>query len=89
MSLGYPDIMTPEVNLAFEALCEALDAAAKARAVTLCDVALTWHSQFKGTSGFNCCFNADLTADVAGGMAGVLLMDASDDDQTLPRVVRQ
>ena len=75
-----PDINSTEVMLAFRALCMAMDREAKARGVTLCDVAVVWHQQHGGRGGFNCIFSEGLTPDVAEGMAGVLIMDSEDAD---------
>jgi hypothetical protein len=87
----FPDVLTPEITLAFQALCEAIDTAAKARSVTLCDVAVTWHAHHGGKSGFYSIFSESMTMAVAEGMAGVLLMDADDADfeDVVPMVTRQ
>lgn len=76
----FPDIMTPEVRIAWEALAEALLSAADQRGVTLTAAAVTWAADHKGVTGFNCLFNVGMTEDLAEGMAGVLLMDADECD---------
>ena len=76
----FPDIMTPEVQIAWEALADALLSAAEQKGVTLTAAAVTWAADHKGVTGFNCLFNEGMTEDLAEGMAGVLLMDADECD---------
>ena len=87
----FPDIMTPEVQIAWEALAAALLSAAEERGVILTAAAVTWAADHKGVTGFNCLFNEGMTEDLAEGMAGVLLMDADECDfeVEVPKVTRQ
>lgn len=87
----FPDIMTPEVQIAWETLAAALLSAAEERGVILTAAAVTWAADHKGVTGFNCLFNEGMTEDLAEGMAGVLLMDVDECDfeVEVPKVTRQ
>lgn len=87
----FPDPMTPEVQIAFEALGKALQTSLKEKRSSLVAIALTWAADYDGETGFSCIFNRDMTEDLAEGMAGALLMDATecDDERELPKVTRQ
>ena len=87
----FPDIMTPEVQIAWEALAAALLSAAEERGVILTAAAVTWAADHKGVTGFNCLFNEGMTEDLAEGMAGVPLMDVDECDfeVEVPKVTRQ
>lgn len=76
----FPDLMCPEVQLAFEALTKALKESATARGIQMVSVAASWLTENDDmTVGFSM-FDGNMTPENAEAMAAVLLLDADHAD---------